>query len=279
MLEETKPSTFSELIQISGLSHGTDVWIGNAQELIKNKTCVLSDVIGCRDDIMVYLIYQGLKPSMAFSIMESVRRGRGLTPEFEAEMKAEGVPNWYIESCKKIKYMFPKAHAAAYVLMALRIAYFKVHHPILYYSAYFTIRASDFDLLAMTQGSATIRAQINEINAKGLEASPKEKNLLTVLEISLEMCERGFSFAKPDLYKSDATTFIIDGNSLIPPFNSIPSLGTNVANSIVEARKDGEFLSKEDLQQRGRVSKTIVEYLNTLGCLEGMPEANQLSLF
>ncbi|WP_438317701.1 PolC-type DNA polymerase III [Sporosarcina sp. FA9] len=279
MLEETKPSTFSELIQISGLSHGTDVWIGNAQELIKNKTCVLSDVIGCRDDIMVYLIYQGLKPSIAFSIMESVRRGRGLTPEFEAEMKAEGVPNWYIESCKKIKYMFPKAHAAAYVLMALRIAYFKVHHPILYYSAYFTIRASDFDLLAMTKGSATIRAQVNEINAKGLEASPKEKNLLTVLEISLEMCERGFSFAKPDLYKSDATTFLIEGNSLIPPFNSIPSLGTNVANSIVEARKDGEFLSKEDLQQRGRVSKTITDYLDSLGCLEGMPEANQLSLF
>ncbi|MCZ2258787.1 PolC-type DNA polymerase III [Sporosarcina sp. G11-34] len=279
MLEETKPSTFSELIQISGLSHGTDVWLGNAQELIKNKTCELSDVIGCRDDIMVYLIYQGLKPSMAFSIMESVRRGRGLSPEFEAEMKAEGVPNWYIESCKKIKYMFPKAHAAAYVLMALRIAYFKVHHPILYYSAYFSIRASDFDLLAMTQGSATIRAQINEINAKGLEASPKEKNLLTVLEISLEMCERGFTFAKPDLYKSDATTFIIEGNSLIPPFNSIPSLGTNVANSIVEARKDGEFLSKEDFQQRGRVSKTVVEYMDTLGCLEGMPDANQLSLF
>ena len=242
MLEETKPSTFSELIQISGLSHGTDVWLGNAQELIQNKTCELSDVIGCRDDIMVYLIYQGLEPSMAFKIMESVRKGRGLTPEFEAEMKAQGVPNWYIESCKKIKYMFPKAHAAAYVLMALRIAYFKVHHPILYYAAYFTVRATDFDLLTMTKGSASMRAQIKEINAKGLDASPKEKSLLTVLEIALEMCERGFSFAKPDLYKSDATTFLIDGNSLIPPFNSIPSLGTNVANTIVEARKDGEFL-------------------------------------
>jgi DNA polymerase III subunit alpha, Gram-positive type len=279
MLEETKPSTFSELIQISGLSHGTDVWLGNAQELIKNKTCELSDVIGCRDDIMVYLMHQGLKPSMAFSIMESVRRGRGLTPEFEDEMRAQGVPAWYIDSCKKIKYMFPKAHAAAYVLMALRIAYFKVHHPIFYYSAYFSVRAADFDLLTMTKGSASIRAQIQEINAKGLEASPKEKNLLTVLEISLEMYERGFSISKPDLYKSDASTFIIDGDSLIPPFNSIPSLGTNVAKTIVEARKDGEFLSKEDLQQRGRVSKTVVEYMDSLNCLEGLPEANQLSLF
>lgn len=279
MLEETKPKTFSELVQISGLSHGTDVWLGNAQELIKNKTCVLSDVIGCRDDIMVYLIYQGLKPATAFSIMESVRKGRGLSPEFEEAMRAENVPNWYIESCKKIKYMFPKAHAAAYVLMALRIAYFKVHHPILYYSAYFTIRAADHDLLTMTKGAASIRAKIQEIDAKGLEASPKEKNLLTVLEISLEMVERGFSIVKPDLYKSDATTFIIDGDQLIPPFNAIPSLGTNVALSIVEARKDGEFLSKEDLQQRGRVSKTVIEYMDELGCLEGMPEANQLSLF
>ncbi len=279
MLEETKPSTFSELIQISGLSHGTDVWLGNAQELIQNKTCELSDVIGCRDDIMVYLIYQGLEPSMAFQIMEFVRKGRGLTPEFEAEMKAQSVPNWYIESCKKIKYMFPKAHAAAYVLMALRIAYFKVHHPILYYATYFTIRATDFDLLTMTQGSASVRTQVKEINSKGLDATPKEKNLLTVLEIALEMWERGISLVRPDLYKSDATTFLIEGNTLIPPFNSVPSLGTNVANSIVEARKDGEFLSKEDFQQRGRVSKTIVEYMDALGCLEGMPEANQLSLF
>lgn len=279
MLEETKPSTFSELIQISGLSHGTDVWLGNAQELIQNKTCQLSEVIGCRDDIMVYLIYQGLEPSLAFKIMESVRKGKGLTPEFETEMKANKVPAWYIESCKKIKYMFPKAHAAAYVLMALRIAYFKVHHPIMYYAAYFTVRATDYDLMTMSKGSASIRAKIKEINDKGLDASPKEKNLVTVLEISLEMVERGFTFAKPDLYKSDATRFLIDGNQLIPPFNAVPSLGTNVAKTIVEARKDGEFLSKEDFQKRGRVSKTIVEYLDAFGCLEGMPEANQLSLF
>lgn len=279
MLEETKPSTFSELIQISGLSHGTDVWLGNAQELIQNNICQLSDVIGCRDDIMVYLIYQGLEPSMAFKIMESVRKGKGLTPEFEEEMKANNVPGWYIDSCKKIKYMFPKAHAAAYVLMALRIAYFKVHHPIMYYAAYFTVRATDYDLLTMTKGTASMRAKIKEINDKGLEASPKEKNLLTVLEIALEMGERGFSFAKPDLYKSDASVFIIEDNKLIPPFDSIPSLGTNVAKAIVEARKDGIFLSKEDLQQRGRVSKTVIEYMDSLGCLEGMPDSNQLSLF
>ena len=175
MLEETKPSTFSELIQISGLSHGTDVWLGNAQELIQNKTCELSDVIGCRDDIMVYLIYQGLEPSMAFKIMEFVRKGRGLTPEFEAEMKAQGVPNWYIESCKKIKYMFPKAHAAAYVLMALRIAYFKVHHPILYYAAYFTVRATDYDLLTMTKGSHRCGHRLKKSMQKGWMPRRKRK--------------------------------------------------------------------------------------------------------
>ncbi|TAA67492.1 PolC-type DNA polymerase III [Planococcus salinarum] len=279
MLEETKPTTFSELVQISGLSHGTDVWLSNAQELIKNGTCQLSDVIGCRDDIMVYLIYQGLESSMAFKIMEAVRKGKGLTPEFEAAMKEEGVPNWYIESCKKIKYMFPKAHAAAYVLMAVRIAYFKVHFPVLYYAAYFTVRAEDFDVNAMAKGSSAIRALIAEINAKGLEASTKEKNLLTVMELALEMTERGFSFQKVDLYKSEADEFIIDGTTLIPPFNAIPGLGTNAAKSIVAARQQGTFLSKEDLQQRGRVSKTIIEYMDDHGCLEGMPDANQLSLF
>lgn len=279
MLEETKPSTFSELVQISGLSHGTDVWLGNASELIQNGTCVLSEVIGCRDDIMVYLIYQGLEPSLAFKIMESVRKGKGLSEEFEAEMKANKVPGWYIDSCKKIKYMFPKAHAAAYVLMAVRIAYFKVHLPILYYCAYFSVRASDFDLIAMVNGSQMIKSKIDEIDAKGLEASTKEKSLLTVLELSLEMCERGYHFQKVDLYRSNATEFVIDGDSLIPPFNAIPGLGNNVAFAIVKAREDGEFLSKEDLQLRGRVSKTLIEYMDKLGCLEGMPDANQLSLF
>jgi len=279
MLEDTKPTTFSELVQISGLSHGTDVWLGNAQELIHNNICNLSEVIGCRDDIMVYLIYQGLEPSFAFKIMESVRKGKGLSDDMEEEMRKNEVPEWYIDSCKKIKYMFPKAHAAAYVLMAVRIAYFKVHHPILYYAAYFTVRAEDFDIEAMVKGSQAIRAKIDEINGKGLDASTKEKNTLTVLELALEMNERGFSFAKVDLYQSSAAEFIIEGNKLIPPFNSIPGLGTNAALNIVKARGEGEFLSKEDLQQRGKLSKTIIEYLDTHGCLEALPEQNQLSLF
>jgi DNA polymerase III subunit alpha, Gram-positive type len=279
MLEDTKPTTFSELVQISGLSHGTDVWLGNAQELIHNSICTLSEVIGCRDDIMVYLIYQGLEPAFAFKIMESVRKGKGLSDEMEEEMRRNEVPEWYIDSCKKIKYMFPKAHAAAYVLMAVRIAYFKVHHALLYYAAYFTVRAEDFDVEAMVRGSQAIRAKIEEINAKGLDASPKEKNLLTVMELALEMNERGYKFSKVDLYRSDATDFIIDGDSLIPPFNAIPGLGTNAALNIVKARGEGEFLSKEDLQQRGRISKTILEYLDNHGCLESLPDQNQLSLF
>ncbi|WP_243386898.1 PolC-type DNA polymerase III [Bacillus kexueae] len=279
MLEDTRPTTFSELVQISGLSHGTDVWLGNAQELIHNGTCTLSEVIGCRDDIMVYLIYQGLEPSLAFKIMEFVRKGKGLQPEWEEEMKKNGVPDWYIESCKKIKYMFPKAHATAYVLMAVRIAYFKVHFPLLYYATYFTVRADDFDIETMIKGSTAIKAKIEEINAKGLDASPKEKSLLTVLEMSLEMCERGFSFQKVDLYRSSAAEFLIDGDTLIPPFNSIPGLGTNAALNIVKAREEGEFLSKEDLRERSRISKTILEYLDNHGCLTSLPEQNQLSLF
>lgn len=279
MLEDTKPKTFAELVIISGLSHGTDVWLGNAQELINQGICELPDVIGCRDDIMVYLMHQGLDASLAFQIMESVRKGRGLQPEWEEEMRKNGVPDWYIESCKKIKYMFPKAHAAAYVLMAIRIAYFKVHYPIYFYAAYFTVRADDFELDTMIKGSDAIRKRIKEINEKGNDASPKEKNLLTVLELSLEMNERGFNFQKVDLYRSSATEFIVDGDSLIPPFNAIDGLGTNAALNIVKAREEGEFLSKQDLRERSRISKTVLEYLDNHGCLEGMEEENQLSLF
>ncbi|MDF2607671.1 MAG: polC [Bacillales bacterium] len=279
MLEETKPKTFSELVQISGLSHGTDVWLNNANELIANGTCNLSEVIGCRDDIMVYLIYKGLEPSQAFKIMENVRKGKGLTDEWIEEMKKHNVPDWYINSCQKIKYMFPKAHATAYVLMAVRIAYFKVHYPILFYAAYFSVRADDFDLEVMNRGSNAIKSKIDEIVNKGLEASPKEKNLLTVLEIALEMCERGFNFKKIDLYKSHASNFLVDGNSLIPPFRAISGLGTSAAESVVTARIDGEFLSKEDLLKRSKLSKTILEFLDKQGCLNGLPDQNQLSLF
>ncbi len=279
MLEDTKPSTFAELVIISGLSHGTDVWLGNAQELINDGICEIGDVIGCRDDIMVYLMHKGLEASLAFTIMEHVRKGKGLADEWIEEMKKHGVPDWYIESCKKIKYMFPKAHAAAYVLMAVRIAYFKVHYPIEFYAAYFTVRASDFELDTMVKGSEAIRARIEEILNKGNDASPKEKSLLTVLELALEMCERGFSFQKVDLYRSKASEFIVDGNTLIPPFNAVDGLGTNAAINIVKVREDGEFLSKEDLRERSRISKTVLEYLDQHGCLEGLPDQNQLSLF
>ncbi|UTR10832.1 PolC-type DNA polymerase III [Evansella sp. LMS18] len=279
MLEETKPNTFSELVQISGLSHGTDVWLNNAADLIADGTCVLKDVIGCRDDIMVYLIYKGLEHSLAFKIMEFVRKGKGLQEEWIEEMKKHGVPDWYISSCLKIKYMFPKAHAAAYVLMAVRIAYFKVYHPILFYAAYFTVRADDFELDTMIRGSASIRKRIEEIYAKGLDATPKEKSVVTVLELSLEMCERGLSFQKVDLYRSSATEFIVDGDSLIPPFNALTGVGTNAALNIVKAREEREFLSKEDLRERSRITKTVLENLDDHGCLDMLPDSNQLSLF
>lgn len=279
MLEETKPKTFAELVIISGLSHGTDVWLGNAQELINNKICSIGDVIGCRDDIMVYLMQQGLDASLAFTIMESVRKGRGLTDEWMEEMKKHSIPDWYIDSCQKIKYMFPKAHAAAYVLMAVRIAYFKVYYPILFYAAYFSIRASDFELGTMVKGADALRNRIKEIKTKGNDATPKEKSLLTVLEVCLEMTERGFHFQNVDLYRSSATDFIVEGNSLIPPFKVIDGLGVNAAINIVQSRSEGEFLSKEDLRERSKISKTVLQYLDDHGCLEGMEEKNQLSFF
>ncbi len=285
MLEETHPSTFAELLQISGLSHGTDVWLGNAEELIRKGETTLAEVIGCRDDIMVYLIHAGLDDGMAFKIMETVRKGQwnkipnDLRQTYLKAMKENNVPEWYIDSCSKIKYMFPKAHAAAYVLMALRVAYFKVYFPILYYCAYFSVRADDFDLVTMVKGKTAIKERMKEITDKGLEASTKEKNLLTVLEIANEMLERGFTFSMIDLYNSEAENFVIDGNTLIAPFRAVPSLGLNVAKSIVEAREEQPFLSKEDLSNRGKVSKTLIEYMNNNGVLKDLPDENQLSLF
>lgn len=279
MLEQTEPDSFSELLQISGLSHGTDVWLGNAQELIKNHDIPLSDVIGTRDDIMVYLQYKGVEDSLAFSIMEYVRKGRGIPDEWQAEMRANDVPEWYIESCLKIKYMFPKAHAAAYIMMALRIAYFKVHYPLYYYATFFSIRAKDFDLTAMTSGKSILKARIEEIYGKGLDATPKENTLVVSLEVANEMLERGYDIKMVDLNKSDAHDFIIEDDALIAPFRAVPSLGANVATKIVEAREDSDFLSKEDLAKRGKVSKTVMEYLESQNVVNHLPDENQLSLF
>ncbi|WP_454968255.1 PolC-type DNA polymerase III [Gemella sanguinis] len=280
MLDDTKPTTYSELVQISGLSHGTDVWLGNAQELIKNGTCELKDVIGCRDDIMVYLIHAGLEEGLSFKIMESVRKGKGLTEDFEKAMRDNNVPEWYIDSCKKIKYMFPKAHACAYVLMALRIAWFKVHQPLTYYCAYYSVRASDFDIITVVKGEKSLKAKIQEIKTKDKnEVTAKDKDALVSYEIANEMLERGFAFSKVDLEKSESHDYIIDGNTLIPPFSIVPGLGDNVANKIVQARKEKPFLSIEDFSKRGSVSSTVVEYLREMGTLKGLPEKAQLSFF
>ena len=287
MVDETHPTTFAELLQLSGLSHGTDVWLGNAQDLIKAGIADLSTVIGCRDDIMVYLMHAGLDPKMAFTIMERVRKGLWLKISEEERngyieaMKANNVPEWYIESCGKIKYMFPKAHAAAYVMMALRVAYFKVHHPIYYYCAYFSIRAKAFDIKTMGAGLEAIKRKMQEIaeKRKNNEASNVEIDLYTTLEIVNEMWERGFKFGKLDLYRSEATEFIIDGDTLIPPFVAMDGLGENVAKQLVRARQEGEFLSKTELRKRGGLSSTLVEKMDEMGILGNMPEDNQLSLF
>ncbi|WP_340016664.1 PolC-type DNA polymerase III [Paenibacillus sp. FSL K6-1318] len=280
MLVESQPTSFADLLQISGLSHGTGVWLGNAQDLIKNGTCNIKTVIGCRDDIMLFLIYKtGMDASLAFKITESVRKGRGLPQEWIDEMKNCKVPQWYIDSCLKIQYMFPKAHAAAYVISAVRTAFFKLYHPIEYYATYFTVRADEIDIELMCQGYDAIYRKITEIEQLGFQAPPKEKNMLPVLEMGLEMAARGFSLKPIDLYRSEATKFIVDGKTLIPPFSALAGIGDNAARNIAAARDHGEFLSVEDFQQKSKASKTIVELLSNMGCFRGLPESNQLSLF
>lgn len=272
MLEETKPTTFAELLQISGLSHGTDVWLGNAEDLVNNGTCKLKDVIGCRDNIMMDLIHWGVKPEVAFSTMESVRHGRGISDENMAVLKKnKKIPDWYIPSCLKIKYMFPKAHATAYILMALRIAWFKVYYPEIYYTAYFSVRADLFDLVAMSHGKNTVKAAMKEIQDKGMDASAKDKSLLTVLEIANECLERGIKIKMVDIDQSEATDFkILDKHTILAPFNAVPGLGDNAAKQIVAARAEKKFLSKEDLAKRGKVSQTIMNYFEDNGVLEGL---------
>ncbi len=285
MLVDTKPTTFEELLRISGLSHGTDVWLNNAQTLIEEGTIKLQDAICTRDDIMLYLIKQGMPPKPAFKIMEFVRKGKPSADpekwkEFEQTMREYNIPEWYIGSCKKIKYMFPKAHAAAYVTNAFRIAWFKVHKPAAYYTAFFTIRADEFDSDIMCYGVEKVKNKMKEIDLQGNSATTKDKNMYAILELVLEMYERGITFLPIDLYKSHATKFIMESDTEIrPPLNSIPGLGTVAAEGIDEAKKDGKFMSIDDMRLRSKIGKSVIELLEKVGCLKGMSQSNQMSLF
>ena len=279
MLVDTSPSTFADLVRISGLSHGTDVWLNNAQYYIKGGFTTLKDCISTRDDIMMYLIHKGMQPKKSFTIMESVRKGKGLKGDDEEVMHENGVPDWYIESCKKIKYMFPKGHAVAYVMMAMRIAYFKVYYPLAYYATYFSIRASDFDGELILQGELTVRKKLQELYELGNDASNKEKSLVTILELVFEMYKRGFKFKEVDLYKSNGSKFTIEEDAIRPPLSCLVGVGVNAANSIYSEAKEGEFMSKEDLRLRCKISKTVIETLDGCGALKGMDETNQLSFF
>ena len=284
MLLDTKPTTFDELIRLSGLSHGTDVWLGNAQTLIEDGIVTLKEAICCRDDIMVYLMKRGLPPDKAFKIMETVRKGKALKdPEkwkgFKAIMKEYDIPDWYIKSCEKIKYMFPKAHAAAYVTNAVRIAWFKVHMPLAYYAAYFSIRAKAFDAEFMINGQAKVKEKMRIIENLGNEATPKDEEMYDDLQLVNEMYERGFEFLPIDLYKSHSKNFLIEDGKLRPPLNSMAGLGPIAAESIYQARLEEPFECIEDLQARAKVGKSVVELLDKFGCLKGMTKSNQMSLF
>ena len=280
MLLDTKPTTFAALVRISGPSHGTDVWLNNAQDLVRDEIVGIDEVISTRDDIMNYLIFKGLKPKSAFTIMENVRKGKGLKPEHIEEMKANDVPDWYIGSCQKIKYMFPKAHAVAYVMMSFRLAYCKVHYPEAFYATYFSTKAEDFDADLSVKGIDAIRNRIEEIEGLGNEATTKEKNMLTVLEVAYEMYARGIKILPLDIYKSDAKLFSVPGKGLLlPPMIALQGVGENAAIHIQEERENGEFISKEDLRKRTKISKTVIETLTNHGSLENMSDENQLSLF
>ena len=285
LVEDTKPTTFGELVKISGLSHGTDVWLGNAQELIQKNVVPFKDTIGCRDDIMVYLMYNGVAPIKAFKIMEFVRKGKASKdPEAWKEhvktMKDANIPEWFIESCRKIKYMFPKAHAAAYVISAFRIAWYKVHMPVYFYSSWYSCKATDVDVENMIKGYKAIKARLEDIEEKGYEATNKENGQAESLKVALEATARGIKFLNVDLYESEATVWKTKNDKEIyPPFSAIDGLGDTVAKKIVEEREKGKFLSIEDVQKRAKVSQTLIDKMKAMGILEGLPDSNQLSLF
>ena len=285
MIVESKPKNFSDLLQISGLSHGTDVWLGNAQELIHDGVCTISEVVGTRDSIMVYLIYHGLDSSMAFNIMEAVRKGKVAKGDcdkwegWKAEMKAHDVPDWYISSCEKIKYMFPKAHAAAYVMSALRLGWFKVYRPLEFYAAFFSVAPGGFEAGICMGGKKHVQDVMREIDMKGNEASPKEKDMYPTLQLMNEAYARGIKFLGVDLYKSDASAFLPEDGAIRLPFSSIAGLGDAAAQSIIDAVKDGVFISRDDLRMRAGLSSGVIKLLDDNGVLDGLPETNQLTFF
>ena len=279
---EANPKNFSDLLQISGLSHGTDVWIGNARDLIKNKICTISQVIGTRDNIMTYLLQKGLEPKMAFKIMEIVRKGKAkklLTQEHMDAMKEHGVPGWYIESCMKIKYMFPKAHAAAYMISTLRLGWYKVYRPVEYYAAYFTVRGEDFDGALAMQGLAAVKQRMKEIEDKGKEATAKDNALYATLQIVNEMMARGIEVLPINVYKSDAYKYAVENGKIRLPFSSLAGIGESAAKLLADAGKKGKYISIDDLQTRAAASKTVIDALDEIGALEGIPKSSQITLF
>ncbi|MGN1446027.1 MAG: PolC-type DNA polymerase III, partial [Eubacteriales bacterium] len=273
-----KPQSFSDLLQISGLSHGTDVWTNNAQELIKNGTCTISQVVGTRDDIMLALIRYGVEKSHAFKIMEMVRKGKGLTPEFEEEMRKANVPDWYIASCKKIKYMFPKAHAAAYDMSAIRVGWYKVHRPLAFYCAMFTVQPTGFDGELVMRGKKAVQDYILDIEKRGNDALPKEQQSLPVLQLVNEAYARGIHFLPVDLEKSSDREYLPEDGKIRLPFSSLAGLGENAAASIAAARAEEPFFSVEDLQTRAKLTRAVVDILRQNHVLDGLYETDQMSI-